>query len=243
MKRIAICDDDELVCSQLNNIISNYIKSRNILAEIITFSSGKALCESIQTMNISCLFMDIDLKEDKNGVEIIKFIREFQKTMIVIFVTSYSEFTNIVLPLHTFDYINKPFKNVEITKVLDDVFLWLKNEDSIGQNKVQFKTINGLISLNVEEILYFEYKNRRIDIVTKTFTYHMYGKIRDIFKELDNSIFAVPHISYIVNMNEIKSVIKSKYTLIMTNGITIPISQLKIKEFLKKYMTFLKKWV
>lgn len=69
----------------------------------------------------------------------------------------------------------------------------------------------------------------------------MYGKIRDIFKELDNSIFAVPHISYIVNMNEIKSVIKSKYTLIMTNGITIPISQLKIKEFLKKYMTFLKK--
>lgn len=56
IERIAICDDD-LIYSQLNNIISNYIKSRNILADIITFSSGKDLCESIQTMNISCLFI------------------------------------------------------------------------------------------------------------------------------------------------------------------------------------------
>lgn len=240
MKRIVICDDDELTRCQLYNIISSYLEQRNIEAEIISYSSGAELYESLKHEYISCLFMDIDLKEEKNGIDIVKQLREIQKTMLIIFVTSYSEYTHKVLPLHTFNYINKPFHNKEICKVLDDVFLWLRNTDIIAQHKLQFKTIHGFVSLHINEILYFEYKNRRIDIVTNSGTFHMYGKIRELYKTIHHEVFAVPHISFIVNMNEIKAVMKSKHYLIMTNDTIIPISQLKTKEFLKQYMNYLK---
>lgn len=240
MTKIVVCDDDELIRTQLYNIINNYLERRNIKADILTYSSGSELLKNIKFLDVSCLFMDIDLRENSNGIEIAKELRKFQKTMMIIFVTSYTEYAHNALSLHAFDYITKPYKNNEINRVLDDLFLWIKDDDSRNVIKLQFKTIDGIISLNIEDILYFEYKNRRIDIVTNNNQYHMYGKIRDVFKKMKDYNFAVPHISYIVNLNEIKALVKSRYTIIMTNDSEIPISQLKLKEFSNTYINYLK---
>lgn len=240
MAKIAICDDNELIRLQLYNIISGYLEKRKIVSEILTFSSGKDLFEKIKTYDVTCLFIDIDLNEELNGIQIVEKLRDIQKTVMIIFVTSYSEFKDKVLSLHTFDYVIKPYKNSEIYKVLDDLFAWMNEGNKENKIKLQFKTIDGIISLYLDEILYFEYKDRRIDIVTKNVKYHMYGKIRDVYKRLKKYDFAVPHISYIVNMNEINAFLKADYRLIMSNDLSIPISQLKLKEFRKNYLDFLK---
>lgn len=241
MTKIAICDDEELIRIQLYNIIYNYLERRNIKAEILIYSSGSELLENIKSHDISCLFMDIDFNDDLDGIETTKRLREFQNTIMIIFITSYSEYTQKALSLHAFDYITKPYKNIEIYNVLDDLFLWLKETNRDDIIRVQFKTINGLVSLNLDDIIYFEYKNRRIDIITKTTRYHMYGKIRDVFNRVKDYGFAVPHISYIINLNEIKALIKSKYIVVMINEYEIPISQLKLKEFCNTYLNYLKR--
>lgn len=241
MTKIAICDDEELIRTQLYNLLSDYLEKRNISAEILTYSSGNELLEKIQTIELSCLFMDIDLKENINGIETVKKIRQYQKKTMIVFVTSFAEYANKVLSLHTFDYVTKPYKNSEINKVLDDLFYWLKDNEHDQEIKIQFKTIDGLISLNIANILYFEYKDRRIDIVTEKEKYHMYGKIRDVYAKVKDYGFAVPHISYVVNMHEIKKMIKSEYKIVMINEQDIPISQLKLKDFKHTYTDFLKK--
>lgn len=242
MIRLAICDDDELIRHQLFNIISDYLEKRNIDTEILTFSSGNEFFSKVKELDISCAFMDIDLKEEQSGIDIVKNLRMCQKTMMIIFVTSYPQFINKVLPLHTFDYITKPYKNSDIYKTLDDLFIFIKENNGIKKVKMQFKAIHGIVSLNVEDILYFEYKNRRIDIITKNSDYHMYGKMRSIYEQMKKYDFAVPHISYVVNLNEVKALIKSEYRIMMTNDQSIPISQLKLKEFKSTYLQFLKKY-
>ena len=115
----------------------------------------------------SFIFLDIDLGE-QNGVEIAKMIRKIQTNPVnIVFVTSYAEYQTKVLSIHTFDYLLKPINKKKIHKVLDDLMFWYNSETSNLKERVTFKTINGLITIYIDDLLYFEYNNRRIDIVTK----------------------------------------------------------------------------
>lgn len=241
MINIAICEDEEIIQKQLANTISYYFGKKKIEAKISVFSNGKNFLESCKKEIYSCVFMDIDLG-DENGVEIVSQIRAANFTpMNVIFVTSFIEYRDQVLSLHTFDFIVKPFKNIQIEKVLDDLSLWINSDVKEPVKRLTLKTIEGTISLSLDEILYLEYVNRRIEIITFTTTYHMYGKMKDIYEYIKHDDFANPHVSFIVNLREIKKYYKSRNLIEMTNGKEMPISQLKVQNFRTLYNTFLSK--
>lgn len=242
MIKLAICDDELHTRNQILNIIENYIEKRKIKVEICLYSSGESLLNDLNEGKVfSCLFLDIDLNESINGLEVASKIREtYQNKMFIVFVTSFTEYQSQVFSLHTFDYVTKPFKNNSITKILDDFFFWYNEQENTELIKLSFKTIDGIISINKDDIIYFEYFNRRINIITKDGMYHMYGKMKDIAKKLRNYDFVMPHASYIVNINEIKIFSKPNYSITMTDNNKIPISQLKIKSFNDDYMNFLR---
>lgn len=239
MINIAICEDEELIQRQLVNILTDYFKIRNIDLKISNFYCGTDLLKACESSDFFCIFMDIDLGDD-NGVEIMKKIRESVNYPIhVIFVTSFVEYKDQVFSLHTFDYIVKPFKNEQIKKVIDDLLFWKGKDNNYPIKKLKFKTIEGIVSLSIDEILYLEYVNRRIEIVTFSTTYHMYGKMKEVYGYFKNYDYVVPHVSFIVNMKEIKKYLKSKNIIEMTDGKDIPISQLKAREFRDSYNAFL----
>lgn len=239
--KIGICDDEEIIRKQLGNVISNYLSNRKIEFEIYYYVSGIDLLESTEHIDFSFIFLDIDLGK-YNGVEIAKSIRKKQnKPVNIIFVTSYIEFQTKVISIHIFDYLIKPISNEQLYKVLDDLMFWYNKEGSKQKERVRFKTIDGLITLFVDDILYFEYNNRRIDIVTKNDIYHMYGKIKDICINMERYDFVSPHAAYVLNMKEIDKFLKSENKVIMTNAKNISISQLRSKQFRKKYIEFIDK--
>ncbi|WP_455684803.1 LytR/AlgR family response regulator transcription factor [Thomasclavelia sp.] len=241
MIKIAICEDEEIIRKQLVNIVTSYFKKRKIDLKISVFSNGKELHKACEKDFFSCIFMDIDLG-DSNGIKIIEQIRSINNYPIsVIFVTGYTEYKSQALSLHTFDYIVKPFKNIQIEKVLNDLLLWIGKNYTKPIKKLTFKTMEGIVSLSIDEILYIEYVNRRIEIVTFTATYHMYGKMKAIYEYFKNDDYAIPHVSFIVNLREIKKYFKSKNLIEMTDGKQIPISQLKTKEFRNIYTKYLSK--
>lgn len=239
MLNIAICEDLEIIQKQLENILVSYFKKRQIQIKISIFSDGKSLLDVCDNVVFTLIFMDIDLGED-NGIEVMKQIRTKYNTPInVVFVTSYTEYRQQALSLHTFEYIVKPFKNIEVENVLDDLLSWIDINDETEVIKIKLKTIEGIISLNSNEILYLENVNRRIEIVTFTAKYHMYGKIKSIYENFDMNKYVIPHVSFIVNMENIKLYLKSTNSIEMVNGKNIPVSQLKVKEFRDKYLDFL----
>lgn len=242
MLNIAICEDYEIIQKQLENILVSYFNKKQVEIRISIFSDGKSLLDTCDSIVFTLIFMDIDLGED-NGIEVMKQIRTNYNTPInVIFVTSYTEYRQQALSLHTFEYIVKPFKNNEVENVLDDLLCWIDINNEKEVIKIKLKTIEGIISLNSNEILYLESVNRRIEIVTLTAKYHMYGKIKSIYEIFDKNKFVIPHISFIVNLENVKLYFKSTNLIEMVNGKNIPVSQLKVQEFRNKYISFLNEY-
>lgn len=239
--KIAVCDDEEIIRKQIANTIMEYFSSKNIEIKIFQYSDGYSLLEDCNQFTFSFIFLDIDLGKH-NGVDIAKRIRKIQTNPVnIIFVTNYTEYRTKVLSIHTFDYLSKPIDKKVIYKVLDDLMFWYNSEKSSLKERVTFKTINGLITIYIDDLLYFEYNNRRIDIVTKEHTYHMYDKIKNIVLKMNKYDFVSPHAAYVINMKEISKYLKSEHKIIMTNEKIIPVSQLKTKKFKQEYMCYIDK--
>lgn len=241
MLKIGICDDDLLIQKQIGNAISNYLSNRDYNYNLFFYSIGSELLEACNSIDFSFIFLDIDLGKE-NGVKIAKTIRAIQNRPInIVFVTSYPEYQTKVLSIHTFDYLIKPIVNSQIYKTLDDLLFWHNENMNQDKERVRFKTIHGLITLCIDEILYFEYQNRRLNIVTKNAVYYMYDKVKNIAALMSRYDFVSPHAAYVINMKEVSQYIKSENKVIMTNGKNIPISQLKTKKFKEEYMNYINK--
>ena len=81
----------------------------------------------------------------------------------------------------------------------------------------------------MQNILYFESKDRKVKIVTFDKTDEFYGSLDDIYQQLKDFGFVSIHRSYLINYNNVESF---KYdSLTMLNGENLKISQSK-----KKYL-------
>ncbi|MDF9866499.1 two-component system response regulator LytT [Bacilli bacterium PM5-3] len=233
---IAICEDNPEIQNRLKNIIFEYYNKTQITANIDIFSNGNDFLQSCMVKDYSFILMDIDL-DQSNGIETVKKFRKHNKIPTpIIFITSYEEHKNIVLPLHTFDYIVKPFKDCTITNILNELSIWIKTNEDSNTSSITFKTIDGTVNLNLNNIMYFEYNIRKVDIVTSFKTFQTYSSIKKINDELDAKQFAMPHSSFIVNMKKIYTF--SSKELTMENGFKVPIARSRLKEFRELYLEF-----
>lgn len=92
MLRIALCDDEQEARDQLRFQLekSIYETDEEIVYE---FSSGETAVRWLKKHpgEIDLLFLDVEMKE-MTGMEAAERIREFDKTILLVFVTGYSEY-------------------------------------------------------------------------------------------------------------------------------------------------------
>ena len=92
MLRIALCDDEQEAWDQLRFQLekSLYETDEEIVYE---FSSGETAVRWLKKHpgEIDLLFLDVEMKE-MTGMEAAERIREFDKTILLVFVTGYSEY-------------------------------------------------------------------------------------------------------------------------------------------------------
>lgn len=61
--RIGICDDEEVVYSEMSKYITFYSEQRNIAVESKYYKSGIELIENEDVAGLDILFLDIDMPE------------------------------------------------------------------------------------------------------------------------------------------------------------------------------------
>lgn len=49
--KIAVCDDEQIICSTMYNKLQNLSKSKSVIFEIDCFTSGEELCDEIKHTN------------------------------------------------------------------------------------------------------------------------------------------------------------------------------------------------
>lgn len=220
MKKIAICDDEPAVRKQMEA----YFKELESVFCISYFESGETLLESDVLYDV--IFLDIDMK-GISGIDTARKIRVRDKKAKIIYVTAYEDFREYAFGVHAFGYLVKPVEKEKILEILQEAFDY-EQEEQRGP-RIRLHTDAGYQEFYMQDICYFEYRDRKIRIVTQNGEAWMRGSISKMAESFQNMGFAVPHKSFVVNLRHIKDI--KGCDLLMTTGEIVPLSQKKAADF------------
>lgn len=103
---IAICDDNIEHISALEKYL---FEISNVKIECDAYLSGESLVDAYKN-NIErydVVFLDMEMRE-LNGIETANLIREFDEHIIIVFVTSHSEYMKESFQCQPFRFVEKP---------------------------------------------------------------------------------------------------------------------------------------
>lgn len=228
MLRIAICDDNEVMCKIIEEMILEYCSEH--IKTIQIFNSGDDLIEFMQVeYKFDLIFLDIELGTI-SGVEVGKTIRNELDDYIskIVFVSASEGYEKQLLELNPLNFLSKPIDKIKLNKCIDITLKLLNMGNTVEntKNKFEYQVKGKTKLLNTNDILYFENQLRKVKIVTTTEEDLFYDKLSNVLPKLPE-IFIAPHSSYIVNYNFIEKI--SGENLIMSNGLIIPISRKNLK--------------
>ena len=108
MIRIAVCDDEQHVLDEISQMTATYMRSCNFNFQIDTFCSGEELLMEIdQSGMYQIVFLDIELTE-MNGIRVAVQLRKQYPSMLLVFVSGYSEYYRAAFDVQPFQFLDKP---------------------------------------------------------------------------------------------------------------------------------------
>lgn len=229
--KIAVCDDEEIICKSIYSILKNIANSKRIKIEADCFTTGEELCEEMNKTNYDLLFLDIELPK-MNGVAVGKYIRDNLKneTLQIAYISSKQEYAMELFEMHPINFLVKPLYEEKIERIINKFLLINKVDTGI----FTFKSGHDFIKIALSDILYFYSSGRKVNIVTNKSTYDFYSSLETIYGDLKNSNFLYVHKSFMVNYRYIS---KFSYEKIrMSDDTEIPISQSRRKVIRQQFM-------
>ncbi len=230
--KIGICDDILEYCNSIENYVKDYFKMSNAKYEVYKFTSGNDLLNS--NMNFDILFLDIELN-DINGIDIAEKVLESNPTTIIIVVTNYRKYLDAAMDINALRFIDKPITQERITASLKKAISEINNSSITVHSKT-----NEIIKIKKSDIVYVEVMRKTTTFYTKNGIVKCNEPITTFRNMLNSSYFAIPHNSYIVNLNYVLSYKRDK--VLMDYGDiphTISIATRKQPEFKQKFMSFI----
>ncbi len=225
MFRIAICDDEQVICSQIENFILKYAAVSNEKIDTQVFYSGEELIRFLEMgQSFDLIFLDIELKLI-SGIEVGKKIREEMDNQIlqIVYVSGKDNYYRDMFDVRPMHFLHKPVVEAEIIK---DVRLAMKLTDKLGGVFI-YKKGHEIYRQPVKNILYFESSNREVKMVTSEGEEVFYGKLDEVYDQVAKYHFMYIHKSYIVNYFYVTKFRYEEVT--MSNMEVLPISQARRK--------------
>ena len=116
--KIAIIDDEKYQFDILKDTCTEYGNNNNIKIDTDYYEDGNVFLNHLNN-NYSICFIDIYMSAI-NGIDLAKKLREINKDIVIVFVTTSSDFMAEAFSVHAFHYITKPYEKEKIFQVLTD---------------------------------------------------------------------------------------------------------------------------
>lgn len=234
MLHIAICDDEQYMSYKIKAMVSDYFGRKNMDISIAQFSSGKELLKYDRTIDI--LFLDIQM-EDMDGMETAGKLRKRKFKGVLIFITVLKEMVFRSFEVQAFDYLVKPIEPGHFEKTMERLLDSMKNA---GKSSLLVQRGYDSSIILFEDIVFCEIIDRKVYLhLASSETIDFYERIENLETRLDSRFFRC-HRSFLINMQYLKSY--KNGTAYMENGMEIPVSRLRSREFSNVILQYMKEW-
>ncbi|MFC6333162.1 LytR/AlgR family response regulator transcription factor [Paenibacillus septentrionalis] len=225
MLEVFICEDNDEQRRQLTKYISDYIMMENLDMKItLSTAHSKEILDYVKANNVVGLyFMDVDLKEEKNGILIAAEIREYDHQGSIVFVTTHSELTYLTFTykVEAMDYISKDqYTDIQkrVIECINTAYQRYVKNSYTNRKLFQVKSGEKMISIDYNDILFFEtaVQPHKLILHAVNRQVEFYYKLKDVLS-MDSRFYRC-HNSFVVNKDNIAEVDIAKREIIMING-------------------------
>jgi len=230
--RVAVCDDEKNAILFLTELL----KRDELVRGIRQFANQEEFLQKIRDgEKFDIVFMDIDWKNEIDGIQLSGMLYELTPMTQIIYVTGFNDRFSQQIFLEKSNlcgYLVKPVKEELLHKLL----LKAKENTKHTEEKLIVRQ-NGLIqAIPVQEICYLESKGHYVTIHTFEKNVELYGRLESV-KERLPKCFLQCHKSYVVNMNYIMYIDKSE--ILLRGEYRVNISREKYNEVRENYFRYM----
>ena len=231
MFRIAVCDDNDAVCSAIENIIDGFFRTENTHYEIDSFQSGEELLKELNNHEkYDLIYLDIELAQI-NGVAVGRYIREnlLDDYTQIAFISAKSSYALELFQVRPIHFLVKPFTPRQVISILE------KAMELQGHQIKIFSYRTGKIENRIpyKDIMYFSSEGKKIIVHMRNGKDAFYGKLSEL--NLPDTEFMQIHKSFIVNK---QFVTRFKFdSVLLSDDEELPISRAYRKTVREKLMS------
>ena len=231
---IAICDDEHQQTEYIKMLVSKWAEENNIKINISIFDSAENFKSAWNdSKNFDILLLDIEMG-GQNGIELARDLRKIDESLIIVFITAFTDYISNGYEVSALHYLVKPIKENKLFETLDKAYKNLMQAKKFLIVNSERKDCRILF----DNILYIEAFKHYVTIVTVNGSeYEVRRNISDIENDLDNSFFKCQR-SYIVMIKHIQHI--SKTEVLLDNGKTISLSRNIYKDLYKAFIKYFK---
>lgn len=231
--RIAICDDQPEFLTQAKQALAAW-PDRPAVTMVETFEDGDALIHAHTNAPFDIILLDVVMPL-LNGIETARELRQQDKTVKIVFLTSSTEFAVDSYTVKASNYLLKPLEREKLFACLNEL---IEDIQSFSRS-ITVKCIHSLQRIELKNIEYVEAQNNHVLIVLSdgrsvTSVEPLYAFESQL--HLADGFFKCSR-SYIVNIHRINTYTLKEIT--MRSGCRISISRSCQKDFEAAYFSLL----
>lgn len=230
--KIAICDDQMVMHTELKKHLENYAKKRNLIMIYNNYTNGFDLISSQNEYDI--IFMDYQMAEI-DGLETARQIRKKNNETAIIFLTSFPDIVFDTFEVNTYRFLVKPIDDNKLEAALDS---YLSDNDE--SNFILIKTDESNKKININDIIYIEASDKYCNIRTNEGTVLFKKTLSEIEKMLPDDKFFRCHRTYLVGFRHIVS--HTSTDVLFDNKERALISKVKLPPFRKAFTNYIKRY-
>jgi two-component system, LytTR family, response regulator len=240
----AIIVDDELKAREnLQILLQDFVEGVEVVALCQNISEAT---QAVTQHSPDVVFLDIQLQRE-TGFDLLTTLKEVN--FEVIFTTAYTEYAIKAFKFSAIDYLLKPIDIDELKKAVSKVEKRVNHnmtsrltqlvqnlkQGSSENYRIALPTLDGLVFINVQDILYCEASSNYTQIFTSQEKYLVSKTLKEYDELLSEHNFFRIHNSYLININSIKKYVKGDGGyVVLNNNTSLDVSKRKKEAFLNK---------
>ena len=232
---ICYCEDESAQAKVFSIKIDQWAKNKNIAVHTDLFESAEEYLFQAEQNTYDVIFLDISMR-GQNGMELARKIREKEKDVVLVFVTSDASYVFDGYEVGAYRYLMKPVDEKKLWEILDYARMQREVEE---ENYILVKKDSQSVRVNLNDVLYMEAQKHYVNLYLED---QESINIKTVFTELlqemqeKSGIVLAMHRSYAVNIEKVVRI--GRMECVLADGSVIPVSRSFYKEVNEAFIRY-----